>query len=223
MNLRLKTLGVGLLLAVAMSSSSSPPAPAETGGHFVSDAPNGFTYLQGVETESEFTRLYVLGGSIRCTTATYSELTAFATETVLNFLPTYEKCYYGAHEAGNTVNVTMNGCEYFFTFSKKPTSDNTVYLECPAGKKIELHVNSGGSSVCTLSIPTQVVKGGVAYTTFTFEGKHAITADVTVSEIFHERHGLCSLMGTNATNGQLSGSAVVLGSENGKYVNITAT
>jgi hypothetical protein len=225
MSLKLKALGLSLMAAVAVSAVGVMNASATTGGHFVSDLVH--TNIKGTEGGSHRHHFSETGfaGEIGCDVATYTATTAAATVTSLTVTPKYEKCYTtpGPWTVENDIPVTVNGCTYTFTVAPgaPATTEHTVHLLCPEGKKIEIHHPN-----CTISIHPQTPTGKITYTTATnaVTGKHEITLDTDV-EFTVTRHGLCQFIKPTTGTGRLLGSATVAGfnPNGGAQVGITST
>ena len=222
MSIKLKALGLGVLAVLAMSAFAAMSATAETGGHFTSEVHH--TTIVGSENTTHTTLFSVDGGTqIKCLETSYHGTTDETTETEVTITPTYKTCTtVGASH--HTVTVHTNKCDFLFKVGKSaPTQDNTVEVACsgaPAYFEIT-HPN------CTIRVPAQSaatgLQGGVAYTTITKNNKHALTADVTVSEIAaHYEGGICVFLGTNH-KATMNGSVTLEGRSGANPVNITAT
>jgi hypothetical protein len=224
MSLKLKALGLGLLAAMAVSAVGVMNASATTGGHFVSDLAK--TDIKGTEEGTHRFHFSETGdpAEIGCDVATYTGQASATTVTSLTIAPKYETCYTTKSEP-NTHEITVTTNECTFTFTVAPgapaTTEQTVHLLCPAGKKIEIHHPN-----CTISIHPQTPTGTLTYTTATSAaGKHEITLDADVHFTI-TRHGLCQFIKPTSGTGTLEGSATVRGFETSgakSQVNITST
>jgi hypothetical protein len=227
MNRKLKALSAIFSAALLAAAVSVVSAPAETGGHFISEVAH--TELSGAQ-ESGFNELHDAIGSVLCEEASFTGTTTATTHESISIIPKYGKCRNGT----NTVTVDMNECYYTFTVGKKAaTGHNTVHLICPPGKSITLtifleHTSHTHTPACTVHIPAQTPTGGVTYTT-TGSGKtHGITADITVTNITVIRtphfFGGCLFAAEHGTTAELTGKATLQGKTTaGEPVGITAT
>lgn len=215
MNRKLRTLGLGLIAALALSAVVGISASAKTGGHFTSDAAN--TKLVGTENATHYTELHAVGQSVICNSTSYAGTQAGTTATSITLVPTYHNCETTEEDSAT---VTFKNCSYRFLIGEYAHEDNTTELVCPGSEKVEVH-----TPLCTFTFGSQKPAGGVAYTTTTISGKAAITADVTATSISYERHGLCAILGTNGSDGQLTGEVLVSGLDesNNQPTNIQAT
>jgi len=217
---RLKTiLGLGLIATAATGALGGNAATATTSGHFTSDAPSGKTeaVLTTQTGGTHILRLETFAGLGTCHQVAYSGSMTGSTTQSIRALATFSNCTIGEEQPAV---VTMNGCETEF-FSRNISSLHaTVKLVCPAGKRAEMHQSS-----CTQTFAGQTLAGGVVFTTITVNGKHAITADLTGTNLHYELHGLCALFGTTHTDGLIEGAATVHGIDAASkaFVNITAT
>jgi hypothetical protein len=229
MSLKIKALGLGLIAALALSAVAVLSASAETGGHFTSEQEH--VILVGSEGGAEdhttqFNAPELSSEPIQCTEVSYTGTIQSASKTVTEatIQPTYKKCWLGAHSGEPNATVKMNECDYVFTVKKLQveSSDSTVHVVCPEGKKIELVLSSLG---CTLTIPAQTPAGGVVYKTKGTGQTHELTVEVTVTGITYEAHsGFCIFVATHHTDGKLTGSVTVKGTNTaGEQVGITAT
>ncbi len=162
MSLKLKALGLSLIAAMAVSAVAVMNASATAGGHFVSEVAH--TVVKGTEGPGTAHRhhltLHGFSGQVGCDEATYEATANALTVTSLTVTPKYNNCYTTGDPDQNAIGVTMNGCTYTFTVAPGPaaTTEHTVDLLCPVGKKIEVHHPN-----CTATIGPQTVKG-VTYT-----------------------------------------------------------
>jgi hypothetical protein len=230
MSLKLKALSLGLLAALALSAVAVTNAGATRSGHFTSDSTTQeTTTLIGSESTHnathriEFSAAGLPGNPIYCTHASFHGTVNPNTTQEIRVKPTYSVCT--TTNTNEAVTVDVNGCEFAFTSRTEP-GDATAGLSCPAGKKVQITDPASG---CTLSFGTQKVANAVTYGTDTattgVHTKHSITLNATAKNIAYTAHGgLCIFVGTNRTDGSMTGSATVKGVDlNGTLVNITAT
>lgn len=221
MSVKLKVLALGLIAVVATGAITVVNAGAITGGHFVSDTAT--TTITGSEGGNHVLEFLEQGATtpeskIFCTETSYTGTASAITTTELKITPSWNKC----HTTGLVQNfdVDENGCTFVFTVRPNGHENhNTVHLNCPQGKVIEItHPN------CNITVPPQTLEG----VTYTREvdpttNKHVITLDSTVKNIqsqYHEK--VCVFLGTNHIS-EMTGSVTVKGTSGGVGVNITAT
>jgi hypothetical protein len=236
MSFKLKALGLALLASLAVGAVSVISAtanPGEKQGHFTSDAAGPWTHITGVQEGSPQENGYIdhVGGftTITCTAINYTASVSTSTATEITVTPDYTGC---ETEGGSGfVHFDMNGCALLLTIFEKPeTKDQTMHLECPAGKEMTL-TNTGPFGVkCTIHIPPQTpTTGGVVYTTTTSANKkHTLTLDITAIGITSTRteegFGGCLFKPGHGNNNTFIGKAAVEGVDTAKnVVNITAT
>lgn len=224
MSIKLKTLGLALVAALAVGVVGVMGATASTGGHFISE--KSHTIIKAEQVSSHVLFDHELGIGITCKKASFEGTSNAETTTALTITPHYTECSGGGD---SSVDVTMNGCAYIFTVNTSPaTSDNTTHVECPEGKVIEVHVDPPLVGTCTITIKAQTPKGGLTYETGESSGKHDIFSNITVSEIHAVKHesgfGCFGESGTSQT-ATLNGTATVKGFETDGTtpVGITAT
>lgn len=230
----LKALGLGVVAVLAMGAllaSSALSSDANyTGGHFTNDASDGHVFLTGTEAGTHRTALHYLGQSITCTGITYSGTVDQATETEVTIEANYPECWSGepTHPGAPNATVHMNGCDYLFTVrqTNASTKHSPVHLKCPKDKKATVITPN-----CTITFGEQEIKTAVVYKTIVENNKHAITAEITATEIKLEKHGLCEFLSpfgtgphSGANGGTLTGSVTLTGKDTlNNFVNITAT
>ncbi|HYP55122.1 MAG TPA: hypothetical protein VEQ41_02315 [Solirubrobacterales bacterium] len=214
MRIKLKGLGVGLLLTLATSAVTGINAGAETGGHFVSSGPK--TTITGIESGTHNVHLVSEGGAdgqrIGCDKDTYTGSLSGGTATQITIKPDWIECYTTGNPA-TEFNIHENGCEILFTVGNFPSGHNTAHLVCSSAGILITHTN------CGIRIPPQTVTG-VSYKN---QGDpHEITLSVTIKKITSHYHtGPCIFLGTVHTS-ELNGYVTVRGSENLSIVSITA-
>lgn len=232
MNRKLKLFSALFSAALLASAIAVVSAPAEEGGHFVSEV-HHTTLLGGQDTSVGASRMELhdtVLGSIHCQNE--EELTGTITGTTVTSVTITPHYKTNCTQSGSTktVHVHMNGCQYTFTVAKEPThKHNTVHLICPPGKSVTLTVTLDHSNTvaCIVHIGAQTPKGGVTYTTTGSVKTHAITSEVTVSGIKLTRtpqfFGGCLFAPENG-EGELTGDAFLEGrNAEGTQVGITAT
>ncbi len=188
---KIKALGLAVGATLALSAALASAAQAETGILTTGGFPSIVTG-QKVNPGPTFD----IGGVRTVTCATSDlEATLFGPIDPVTFKPLYEGC---SSEPGFTpVTVTTNGCDYNIGFGRpgttqQPATTGTMHawINCPAGKQIEIHVyaNAGAHaanvSTCTYDIgPQGQVPAGIYHNTF-----GAITdVDATVNATFTAR------------------------------------
>jgi len=218
MSVKLKALGLGLLVTLTMGAVTVMNASATSSGHFTSDSPSGKTIVVGAHNVvhfTEFTSHGLAGGSV-CDEIAYQGTAGVSTTTEITIVPSYQKCHTTEAPQGNST-ITVNGCYYLFTSG----GTGTVHVACPENKSIEVHHPN-----CTIKITPQTV-GGITYgTVIDPNGKHIFTLGFNAVQVNTEYEGgICVFTGTNHT-ATLGGSLTVRGFEDkagGPQVNITAT
>jgi len=212
--------GLSLMAALTLIAVNAMSASAITSGHFTSDVSTTILDITEKTTEPEKSGheivLSALGDEVTCHKPTYTSSFTGTTTQALTVEAKYENCTNGNKEA---VTVTMNGCDY--TFTSRSTGHATTHFKCPNSETFaEVHGPTG-----TFTFTTQTPAGGATYTTVTEEGKHALTVNITASEITFTCHGLCAIFGTHPSQkASMTGAVTVTGTDANKNpVNITAT
>lgn len=223
MTRNLKTLGLGLMMALAMSAFLALGAAADptkhTGGHFTQDS-GGRATLHGSFGGGHQMHLTMFGSAVGCIETVKSEMTA-PTQTEISLFIEGTVC-------GSKPTILMNGCTYTLTVRDTDASTklSSVHLKCPIGKKVEM-IQHGS---CTVTLGEQTFTEGATYTKITVNGKHALTVDMTLNTIY-EKHGSCEFMppfGTGPHSGaggiSLTGSMTLIATgPDGNPANLTAT
>jgi hypothetical protein len=143
---------------------------------------------------------------IICKTSQYTGKVEAKTVTSIQIFPKYTDCT----TSGSGVIMEINGCSYTFS-SQGAGNHGTVAINCLAGKAMEFTTPG-----CVTKVPAQTTAStlteGISYKTVA-EGKHALTAEVTVSTItVHFESGICIFLGT-AHKFEMKGSVTVKGYE----------
>lgn len=219
-----KALKVGLLVAVAASALGATTASANpVGGHFTHDAPGGLAAIKGSEGSPHTTQLIAFTTSVTCGEAEYNATMTQATETALTISPNYGNC---TTAVGSEATVAMNGCDFLFTVRKENASTlhNQAHFQCQAENRATITIHGS----CTLSFGSQTITNAAVYRTDVANKKHALTVEVTATNIVYTKHGACvflSPFGTGPhTGAQLNGSVTVAAADNsGNPVNLRAT
>lgn len=205
----IKTLGLSLVAVLALGAMTATGASAaefhaEEAGVIVSGSKtNNHVFNTG-------------GGTVTCSTATFSGTATNATDDELTINPHYTGCT--AFSIANT-HVKMNGCDYLFTVEAS-SSSGPVHVQCPGSAQIEVTPTVFGFSACTVKIPGQTpTGGGVTYTNLNSESEVEVDANVTGIH-YTSSGGLCGSSGTNAT---YTGKAKVAGSVGGEAKDIWVT
>ncbi len=217
--MKLKILGAALLSFAATSAFAVTHVSAATAGHFTHEGATDNAIITGHEHQLEFVRLaagtYNTTGEqpIICKTSQYTGKVEAKTVTSIQMFPRHTDCTTG----GSGVTIDQNHCAYTFS-SQGAGKHGTVAIDCPTGVAIEITTPG-----CVTRVPTQTTAStlteGVSYKTVV-EGKHALTAEVTVNTItVHFESGICIFLGT-AHKFELKGSVTVKGYD---YVSGSAT
>jgi hypothetical protein len=175
MTRKLATLGLALTLALALTAISTTTAGAVEEKTLPAEI---HTYAGDEETakvdgESVGTIKITIGSlpSLECATAKYNgeAVTPGPVTEKVTISPEYKDCHVEHIFLGTrTATVTMNGCGLLFTMTATITESGEEHLsadtniECPEGKKIEVHVyntssesDSGASTLCKFDIAAQ--------------------------------------------------------------------
>ncbi len=183
MSRKLKALGLALMAVFAMSAVASSSASAEVTKPGLFTAGVAATELAKIDAEQIGTNTFTINGlSLTCGTVKLvgnpvltktNEKKEFTDEvekttkggesTDITLTPTFgpNNCHVVIAGLTKTVTVTENGCAFVFdakTTETKGVVSNTALttVECPAGKKIEVHVyTTAGTEVgtnCTYDI-----------------------------------------------------------------------
>jgi hypothetical protein len=218
MTRKLKALGLALVAVFATSALVASAAQAEEfTGYDQSTGTHTETVIHGVQEGSHSFTAGSGFGSITCTTATFAGNSPTGTSTELTITPTYSGC---SDSFGRTVDVTMEGCDYKFTtptFVSSGTYSGLVDLACPTGHSVTVHVTSGGTSVCTVTIHAQTGLGSNHYT-----NKAGNPDDVTVTTDITNLHTTteggffnCGVSNGEHTDGSYVGNTTVTGETTG--------
>jgi hypothetical protein len=213
------TLGLALLAALATSAIGVMSASATTSGHITSEVTStklDFTAATGTTHQMKIIDSQM--GSIECHNQPFTASVIPSTVQEITVTTTYSGC---TTADGTPLEAHMNGCHYIFT-SRTAPGHGTVHFRCPPGKTM---IFTQGPT-CTFTFGEQTPAGGIVYETITgANGKHAITANVTVSNLTATRHGTCQIFGTNGATNKWSGSMTIEGTNasTGAPVGITAT
>lgn len=224
MDLKLKVLGLSVLVMLAVAAIAASNASGTISGHFTQDV--ALSKITGEEIPGTPHRVLfsVDGGTpIQCTQAHYNN-TPEPSLTFQRILMTvsYKGCYtFGTAQHDLTVHI--EGCEYEFysnsaASTHSPTGTATMGFVC--GRE---YVHRYTHPNCTMQVPPQTWNG-VTYTTTVIGGKHALTVNFKTESItVHYEAGICVFLGTTHT-GKLEGAFVMRGlSPSNEPVNITAT
>jgi hypothetical protein len=180
----LKVLGLALAAvfatsAVAASAASAAPAKftAGVGAGETAEIKGGQI---GADTFHIGVRTYT------CATATVQgeALTVGPESTEVTLTPTYGTCHTVILGVTRTLTVTTNGCAYRFNATKNTGGhafSTDLHIECPAGKKIEIHVydTHNANTLCTYDIEPQTILDAVELTNV---GGNVV-ADITEAEV----------------------------------------
>lgn len=213
---RIKALGAGALAVMAVVAFSGS-ATATGGGHFVSGVAHTQVELVSNKTGHSFT-WWNSNGTVTCGKSVHTGTIPTSTAESIVFNPGWEGC---ATADGIAMSFTTNGCTFRLKVAAGTTAstEQTMHLECPTGKVIEVHQSS-----CLVTMVPQAVEKAATYATMETNGKHAVTVSLnaTLETQFHG--GICVFLGTKQST-TLTGSAVLSGFSpiNGEPVSLTAT
>ena len=230
----LKALGLALVAVFAMSAVVSSVASAEVTSPGLFTANVGANVQATIDGEQEGINLFTVNGlALTCGTVT---LTGHPVKTKAEVPPTHESvlegntkgpsstdvtllpkfgpnnCHVVVAGLTKTVTVTENGCGFVFDAKKTVTAGVTSYaavatVECPVGKKIEVHVYSTaageGTTTCTYDI--EAIAANTTMPGITLTNKvnqptsvNDVTADISVKTTVNNtiKSAVC---GQNAT------------------------
>jgi hypothetical protein len=196
MNRELKTLGVAFAAVMAMAIFAG--TASATLALFHSEVSH--TEIKG---EQDGTDVFTVNaGTVKCTVATYFGTTSVVTPTEITVKPTYNNC-----TAFGFVNTTIdtNGCSY--TFTSHPTTPPVMHIVCPSAPITVTAFN------CWVTVGSQTVNSGIAYTNKSTETTRDVTVDVNLSSLTYTQHPQKIPQCTRGTftNGTYVGAATVKG------------
>ncbi len=229
MSVKWRALGFSLLTLSLGSAFGAMSAPAETGGHFSSDAAGGWTHILGTQIGAAGTNEFYDTGletGVTCSEGFLTGNTDAATETDIVLEPIFAKCH--PTVGGTAENFTPNSCIFRVTIGKSPrTTDQTVHFSCVGTKKAVLFVDPPIVGTCTYTIPAQTPKGGAVYVTGLKNGKHDLTASFTLTEMTNTKtetgFGCYGIAGENTELDIITTMTLTGQDTQGNAVNITAT
>jgi hypothetical protein len=196
MHRKLKALGLALVAALALTAVMASAASAQ----FTSNKEH--TILSGSQktgTNDVFTAGEGFGG-ITCENATFSGTAVNKSESSQEITPSYSNC---KDSFGRTVDPTVTAT---FTFT-------------PSGKvhvmgHIVLHITSGGSTICTVTIGEQSEINGITYTNLGgTKGVETTTHSTNVKNTTSGGFFNCGISNGEHTAGTYDGTAVVTGKD----------
>jgi hypothetical protein len=163
MTRNLKTLGLGLIAALAMSAMATPGARAVT-----DDAQMTLAEFPATVTGEQFNGSLVItreGRTVTCETIKFDgTIQSTDSKTALTLTPTISNCHSVILGTKFPATVTMNGCDYLLRLTKDTPSGTYTAdtdLVCPGTNKVEVHVyesaakHTAGTSMCTTKTPAQ--------------------------------------------------------------------
>ncbi len=227
MGIKAKALTLSLLAAIAVGAVGAISATAETGGDFTFDAEGSWTHIEGEEVgetgENEFF-FPDLETGVTCTTVLMTGSANNDFEPAITLAPTYVDCH---PTTGGTAKVTVNGCDFSTTVGDfVETQHQTVHLSCPTGNEVTIDIDPPIVGVCTVHIPAQTPKGGAVYITGISNGKHDLTARMTLKEMTNTKTETgfgCLGTAGESTNLDLSSTITLRGRDTSfNSVNMTA-
>lgn len=216
---KLKILAPVLVAVLAMNALVASTAPAAD--VFTTSQENA--WLTG-NVNGTFKHIFLPNGpTVECTTAQtvgkFDKATGTVTVTTkytgkIGVTPHGTSC---TVKGGTEATISTNDCEYVLTGSTTGSDNGTdaiVWIQCPAGKEIELALTGG----CTIKIPSQTsTSGGVTYTNLSsHSGGSAISITTTMTGITYSAPGFaCSLGGlpSHGNGASLTGASTLTGYE----------
>lgn len=220
MTFNLKSLGLLAVALLALSGLMAEAASAHTPARLTS-AQNETTII-GVPEEGN-TVLSATGQTVSCEIEEYHFTAVGTSFEDVSAKPEYTQC-----NAFGLVNAKITGFGHYpeaegegpyCTYSLN--ADGTVDLVCPVGREVIVECGT-----CVMRVPAQNNLGTISYSTATWEGKHALTLTINVSEITasYTDGFLCPLTssGESAT-ASLSGKARVWGEDPSSHESVALT
>jgi hypothetical protein len=215
MTRKLKVLSLSLVAVFAMSAVAASSASAVT-DHLTTTKPSAL--MTGVSHDNVFNITGV--STFECTTSKFTA-TGVNNGTEITVDPEYtgtvNQTPHETHCSASIgkVTVDMNGCHYKLSGVTNASLDGPVWIECPAGKQIQITSSLGP----VISIPSQTpTTGGVSYENLpNHPGGKAVKVKATVEGITYTcaTAFLCALGGipTHGNNADYTGSVTVTGYE----------
>lgn len=203
-----RALGLALIAVFAMAAFASSAS-----AHYEITSNKAQTHLTGIQGEGAANHTFTTAGqTIQCTGATFTGTMASGAVSEVTVTPVYSGCTYSS--GTKVAHVTMNGCAYKLLGATTPDGKHgTVYVECPEGKVIEVHLtNFNAAETCTLTIGTQTATEGYTATNSVTDPNHIdihATARVVITP--HGKGG-CPLL----VSGLYKGTTTVEGYTDGQ-------
>lgn len=201
----IKALGLAFVAVAAMSMVVASAAQASQ----LHAATSGSAVITGEQTEQHNFKLTASGAETKCTQAIF-EATAQeessggqTTDKELQITPTYTGC----KTAGLNSQVLLNGCRYTLT-NASPTAAATANIDvvCPSEKVIEIKLTG-----CTVTVGAQGPLSHLTFSNDTAPTPDHVTANITVSGIQYQFHGIACpsppAVTVNANDGVYTGKA----------------
>jgi hypothetical protein len=213
----LKKLGLALAAIAALGAMAAPAARAvpeftafnpSTLEHPAEASLHG-TLMESLEGSSNH-EFSTSGGTVKCTTATFTGTLTAPASTTQTVVPTYSGC---KGPFGETAHVAMNSCEYLFhlqTEASEGKYTGTFDLLCPTSEGPTVTTTTtGGVAKCVVDLePDQE-----GLSTANFRGaKGAMEFEPGVASLAYTATGgffNCGVGPTTQTNGGYKGNATV--------------
>jgi hypothetical protein len=195
MSPKLKALCLGLAATLAIAATAAIPAPAETGGHFISEVTH--TILEGEDLPGAnyaFSDASA-GFGFNCEEVKFAGTIVSETATEAVLTPTFVNC----KSESKNVTIKTNGCTFLLTIRKKEPEkqDNTIHLVCPGASTFEITVE-GPFGNCLITVKAQTPSGGMSYGTAGTPGVgHDLNVKTTIGNIHAVYHGGVLKCGVN--------------------------
>jgi hypothetical protein len=189
-----KVLGLAIVAALALTAVMASAASAT---NFTAA-----TYpvkISGAQTETH--KFTVGGGTVTCSTATFSGEASEASET-LTIIPTYSNCTAFGFIGATVTGFSSTGCDYLFH------TNGVTDLKCTSG---DVQIDAGDCRVTLEAANNQ----GLSSNTFTNTPAGKVTVDTKVSGIHAvvstQGLGLCTVAPGTYANATYEGTTLVEG------------
>jgi hypothetical protein len=161
--------------------------------------------LRGEQSSTSSFMVKSKGGTLRCSTASFSGTVASSVSTI-SASPSFGGCVLQTIYGAINVSVSTNGCSYQYTIAGGPSYSGQLSLSCPSGSSLEAKGNG-----CVLTVSGQPL-GSVTYGATGSGPYRAITETVSGSSIKSSATGaFCSASGA-FEGGTFAESGVIRGS-----------
>jgi hypothetical protein len=189
-----KVLGLAIVAALALTAVMASAASAT---NFT--AASYPVKISGTQSESH--KFTVGGGTVTCTTATFSGEATAASET-LTMVPTYSNCTAFGFVGAKVTGFSSTGCDYTFY------SGGNVDLDCASG---HVTIDAGDCTVTLEPGKNQSLHENVYTNNTPTSGKVTVHSNVTGIHATVIDDGFCVITPGTYTNATYTGTTVVEG------------